>query len=350
MKTKNSPYTLITLIGLLIVVSHTNSHALDGYSSLSWRNNTTFQDPWRMEVTVEPYQKIKENIALKGNISYLNQASGLSINHLWLDNLHHNRYHMRVGKIRVPFGLENERYLPYENVINSPSTVAQYIIPITWTSLGIGYTTQHQLGPVGIHLETYLIDGLKDAISVEYGLQKAKQDHTDNNSYASMVMRLHTTSMAGYRAGFSFYTGPYSNDGTKQLSITGADIAYKLGPLEIITEWAQVGIQGSPSLMTGYYLENRYHFFPSFLEKTPLLQRLNNPIFILFSRYSAVNLNATAYSQDDDKTQLNIGVSLKDKQHLMLTVEQEWILNNQQQYYSFIVAISKGFTIEKRQL
>ena len=161
------------------------------------------------------------------------------------------------------------------------------------------------------------------------------------------VCHLDISPCLGLNIGTSFYSGVYDDINTQNLSMLGFDLFWKKGPGEILAEWASISLDQTstePAAMNGYYIEGRYHFFPQFLKNTFLADGLDNPVFTIFARAGAVDMD-TSTTGTNDRKQYTFGFNYRPIETVVFKAEYE--INDTETISDndnvFIASIAVGF-------
>lgn len=222
----------------------------------------------------------------------------------------------RAGALLVPFNRLNVLHDgPLRELTDRP-LVDQYVVPTTWTEAGVGVGGSTRLSRgVGLNYQAQLINGLRGGATPEEGLREARPEGArDNNVNKALVARLGVTALRGLEVGFSGYRGKWDDAGRLPLSMVGADLAYRRGPLKILGEWAKVNIardaaaaqEGTPPGMNGFYLEASYRLGAW----TPVLH------------FSQVNTDTSQPGFQRSRTVL--GVNRRLTESFLLKLEYQW--------------------------
>lgn len=146
---------------------------------------------------------------------------------------------LRSGAILVPLGATNLYHdSPMRELTNRP-LVARSIIPSTFTSAGVGGLWGADDGSWS--LEAYALNGFQggpsDGVSGDWningssGLRSARPSMKVNGDDRNLSLcgRLAWSPVLGTELGFSAWSGPWSDDGELDMSITVIDITTDLG-------------------------------------------------------------------------------------------------------------------------
>lgn len=272
----------------------------------------------------------------------------IKIEQAWVDYQLTDAVTFRSGIVLVPFGRLNIYHdSDYRDATNRP-LFASYIVPTTWSDTGFGIHGEvTSSNDWEWQYEAYVINGLRTGASDSKGLKGARPTFkTDNNTAKSYVAHLGVSPKLGLQLGTSVYTGAYDGDGDKNLGMLGFDGYYKTGPFEILGEWAMATIENNdPDSMNGFYVEGRYHFFPSAFKNLFFANGFEHPTFTLFARYSEVDLNTDATTSTGDLTAITAGINYRPIESFVIKMEYERTGNkeNNDVTNSLISSIAVGF-------
>jgi hypothetical protein len=240
-----------------------------------------------------------------------------------------NQY-LRSGIVLVPFGIVNILHDSDVRDTTQRPLYAKYVVPSTWMDTGVGVHGNFPVSEAEVNYEFYVVNGLQDYTNEDKpynfsknGLRGLRPHFKGDGNHAPAVTgRVGISPYLGLEIGGSSYVGKH--DDVNGITLVGLDLFYKKGPFELVSEWAKAHIDITDtqlvSGLNGYYIEARYHFFPSFLSSTFLGRDLDHPTFTLFSRYGGVNLN-----EDDamagKKARLTLGMNYRPTPTVVFKVE-----------------------------
>jgi hypothetical protein len=250
----------------------------------------------------------------------------VKIEQAWVDFSLNDNHYLRAGIVLVPFGIVNILHDSDVRDTTQRPLYAKYVVPSTWMDTGVGAHGTFDVGEMEFNYEGYMVNGLsnKDG-TFDKGIRNLRPNFkADNNDSAAMTARLGFSPIQGLELGTSTYLGKYDDAGNG-LTMIGLDLFWKKGPFELVSEWAKVDIDattGNPSGINGYYVETRYHFFPSFLKNSLFASGFSHPTFTLFARYGAVDLN-----EDDvntgDQSRISLGVNYRPTETVVFKIEAQ---------------------------
>ena len=231
--------------------------------------------------------------------------------------------YLRAGIILVPFGIVN---ILHDSDIRDTTQLplySKYIVPARWTDTGIGVHGTFNVSEAEVNYEIYAINGLAKKDFNE-GLRNLRpQFNEDKNNTNAWSGRIGVSPFIGLEIGSNAYVGKY--DDTNGITLLGFDAFGKKGPFEFIAEWAKAHIDIEPgsdlaSGMNGYYIESRYHFFPSFLKNNIIAYGFDHPTFTLFARYGVIDLDENN-TQIGKKTRITLGMNYRPTDTVVFKLE-----------------------------
>ena len=250
----------------------------------------------------------------------------IKIEQAWVDYSLNDNHYLRAGIVLVPFGIVNILHDSDVRDTTQRPLYAKYVVPSTWMDTGVGAHGTFDVGEMEFNYEGYVVNGLAGSgASSTKGIRNLRPNFKkDNNDSAAMTARLGFSPIQGLELGTSTYIGKY-DEANNGLTMMGLDLFWKKGPFELVSEWAKVDIDataGNPSGINGYYVETRYHFFPSFLKNALFASGFSHPTFTLFARYGAVDLN-----EDDvntgDQSRIALGVNYRPTETVVFKLEAQ---------------------------
>lgn len=164
-----------------------------------------------------------------------------------IDLLLNPLFNLRFGKFLVPIGSFNP-YLYPEYITKSPAKpfALSEIIPVTWSDVGFDLFGKYEFGiNKNINYNLFAINGLKDTSkntdsdSKYVGNIRAMRGNNleEDKSDKGLGGRVGITPIDGLELSFSGYTGSYTADSSKKLSIGDIDLAYELGNFTFRSEY-----------------------------------------------------------------------------------------------------------------
>lgn len=252
----------------------------------------------------------------------------------------------RGGVILVPVGRLNVLHDSDFRDTTARPLFTRVIVPSTWMEPGAGfYGTVYPDEHWEIFYEAYVLQGLTDGLSDGNGLRGARPSlGKDNNQGKALTTRVGLSPFIGLELGLGGYYSAFDTAGNKHLGMLVADLNWSHGPFEVLGEAGvvlhspttyrageeDIALDGS---MWGYYLEGHYHFFPEFLKGSWLESDLSQPVFTLVGRVSQVDTDTRRFNQND-RTELVLGLNYRPIPSTVFKVEYQWLLNNE--------AVSRG--------
>ncbi len=198
-----------------------------------------------------------------------------------LDLLFHPLAIVRLGKFLIPMGTFNE-YLYPEYItrgVERPFPLLA-IVPVAWPEVGAQIRGKYEFG-IGqnINYAFYVVNGLeqddsdpKNGIDDGGDIRKMRYNHIDANSDdKAFGGRIGARLIPNLDFGVSGYTGGYTIDGKKRLSIFDFDTTYSWEKLSLNGEFV-MGLQDSSKgteIKQGFYVQAAYRLFDFF---EPVLQ------------------------------------------------------------------------------
>lgn len=272
-----------------------------------------------------------------GLINNLSNDGELKIEQAWADWRIGDALGLRAGVLLVPFGIVNVLHDSDVRETTARPLMANSIVPTTWMDAGIGaHGVLYPTEDVMVNYEAILTNGLTDQISAADGLRRSRASlKADNNGNKAVAGRVGVSPWLGLEGGLNGYYGTYDAAGAQGLWMGGADLAWTVGPCELVGEYARVGTAGGTTLlagktapsavptdMQGYYLEGRYRFFPAVLEDTFLGRGggFERATFTFFARYGAADTDLAA-ADATDKLEYVVGVNYRPIQTFVPKLE-----------------------------
>ncbi|MEK9657088.1 MAG: porin [bacterium] len=349
--------TISSVLCLLLLVSPTStaSAKLSGYLDTEFyagKSSSTFK---AHRFILHASSQVHEHLFFNSELEFeyganTNNGGEIKIEQAWLDYSFSDAFIQRTGIILIPFGRVNILHDSDLRDATMRPIYAKYIVPTTWMDTGVGFRGTLEKGDWLFTYDAYLINGLNTFSSEqgkgpnESGIRKNRPGFKhDNNQNKAVAARLMASPFLGLELGTSLYHGNYDNDDKHSLSLYGFDVFYKQGPLELISELAQVDIEGQHvDQMFGYYVEGRYHLPASGLSF--LTRDFAHPVFTLFARYSAVDTD-TSVDNEYDRGQITLGINFRPVESVVYKLEYEWNteLKNETDNDQFVASLAVGF-------
>jgi hypothetical protein len=296
--------------------------ALGGYSEFTFRaqrrGHSTF-DQLRLVPRIS--SRLGKQLFFNSEVEFEhggNAETGgeVSVEQAYVEYLALPSLSLRAGAVLVPFNRLNVLHDgPLRELTDRP-LVDQLVVPTTWTESGVGVSGSARLRPsVGLNYQAYVVNGLHGRASSGKGLREARPEGLqDNNGSKALVGRLGVTALGGLEVGVSGYRGRWNDAGTLPLSMLGADLTYRRGPLTLMGEWARVSLArdgaaaaaGVPPGMNGYYVQASYRLGPW----TPVVH------------YSQANTDTSQPGFQRSRTVL--GVNRRLTESFLFKLEYQW--------------------------
>ncbi len=175
----------------------------------------------------------------------------------------------RVGKFLVPFGSFNEFLYP-EFISKLPDRpfALRNIVPVSWAEVGAQVRGKYDLeDEKTLNYAMYVVNGLEqDDDTATSGtddggdIRSMRNNHRDKNHGNKAVGGRLGMKIADVGFGLSGYTGKYTEDGLKNLSIVGADFRFENEGWTMETEYVAAFQQASAGdlLKHGGYVLGAY--------------------------------------------------------------------------------------------
>ncbi|HEY7534510.1 MAG TPA: hypothetical protein VH878_01020, partial [Thermodesulfobacteriota bacterium] len=275
--------------------------------------------------------------------------SEISLEQAWLQFDYAENHGVRLGAILVPLGRFNLYHDDNLYDFNRRTITDKQgpVLPIAaaWDELGAGLNGNFALGDQGkLEYQLYVMNGATLDGTIETVLE-TNPDETkfelegvvdlsaggfgsDLNGNKAFTGRIAYSPFLGAEMGGSFYVGQYTPDFlgiNKYIVAFGGDAKFSIGPFdveaeyiythfdgaqEVIERFAQLSVNSevegeirslegeiafeSPTIAKtkqGFWVSLTYHFWPEFLNKTPLGAPFENPDLRLVGRYEIVNFH-----------------------------------------------------------
>lgn len=203
-------------------------------------------------------------------------VSALFVRYAQLDvRLLKDLFVMRAGLFLVPFGTYNTQSFPrfITKLPDRPYYFAQ-ITPVAWREVGVQFFGKREWKPgLSLSYAVYLTNGMQqpDPDGPDHGVAEGGSLESlesvfeeVSNSSKSVGARVQMEALPGLAIGLSGYTGPYTSNGKRQLSMAGMDLHFQRGKLslEMETAIARQEVTGGALTKWGYYALAAYRLHP----------------------------------------------------------------------------------------
>ena len=275
--------------------------------------------------------------------------SEIALEQAWLQFDYAENHGLRIGAILVPLGRFNLYH--DDNLYDfNRRTITDRLGPVlpvaaAWDELGAGLSGNFGLGDQGgLNYQLYVMNGATLEGQIETVLETTPDESkieleglldltpggfsTDLNGNKAFTGRIAYSPFLGTEVGGSFYVGQYTPDFlgiNKYITAFGGDTKFSIGPFdieaeyiythfgdaqEVVERFAELSVNSevegeiddlevelafeSPTIAKnkqGFWLSLTYHFWPEFLNKTPLGSPFENPDLRLVGRYEIVNFD-----------------------------------------------------------
>lgn len=265
--------------------------------------------------------KFSDTILMNAEIEFEYGGKEVSVEFAYLDFLINPKFNMRTGLILMPVSRLNEYHEPVTFFGVLKPDVETFIIPTTWTELGI--MAYGDLGK-GFSYKTALTSGLRTEDIADW-IRAGRQGGSEVNfSKFAGIARIDYSGVPGLNIGGSiYYGGGESKEGGEErgneranFSLYVLDAQYQKGNTYLKGLYSLGKASGNDAYMTkgrakqvyGWYAEAGYNILPhikpdSTMSLTP------------FARYERYNLNDKVFLGSPDKTKdrkvLTIGLDFK---------------------------------------
>ncbi len=232
---------------------------------------------------------------------------------------------LRAGIVLVPFGAFNVRHDAPTRDLGVRPMVITNIIPSTWFEAGVGaFGTVPLPKDMEIDYEVYMINGLDTKLYDGLGTRAARGSlGEDNNNGKAIVGRLAFRPLNTLDIGVSGYRGAYDPASSRYVNMIGADVTARLGPVELLGEfaharidpgfdegWAEATRNPVPQAMIGAYGQFNLNFFPKkWREKLPGDMQ-EEMTFTLSVRYGEVDTQMGVITAGD-RSRLTVGLNVR---------------------------------------
>ncbi|MCI0454409.1 MAG: hypothetical protein L0Y68_05385 [Candidatus Dadabacteria bacterium] len=275
--------------------------------------------------------------------------SEIALEQAWLQFDYAENHGLRLGAILVPLGRFNLYHDDNLYDFNRRTITDRQgpVLPVAaaWDELGAGLNGYFDLGDRGgLSYQFYIMNGATLEGQIETVIEttpdesklelEAKLDlspgsfSTDLNGAKAYTGRIAYSPFLGAEIGGSFYVGQYTPDFlgiNKYIAAFGGDTKFSIGPFDIEAEYIYTHFQDAEEVVErfseltvnsevegevddliielafespmiaknkqGFWLSLTYHFWPEFLNKTPLGSPFENPDLRLVGRYEIVSFD-----------------------------------------------------------
>lgn len=304
--------------------------SVGGYADMEFENfensNSTFdQARFIINVGAQPHERLmfySEYEIEHGGTNYPGGNGEAKIEQAWASYVINDWMTLKGGIVLVPFGKFNLLHDSDIQDLTERPLVSRRILGSTWTDAGFGLLGEIPVGEklslgllpdAYLNYEAYVVNGLDEDIS-DTGIRDARGSASnDLNNAKDFVGRLGIGLNRNLELGLTGYfgkfgrTGSATRNGKDDILGIGSDITFKRGPFELVGDFAYFDFKDGalvdhdndnavgdetlpPKYMRGFYIEQRWHFWPKFLNNTFLGRGFDDPKFTLVSRYDWVNI------------------------------------------------------------
>lgn len=339
--------------------------SVGGYADVEFENfqnsNSTFdQARFILNVGAIPHERLlfySEYEIEHGGTNYPGGDGEAKLEQAWVSYLIDDWINLRGGIVLVPFGKFNLLHDSDIQDLTDRPLFARRLIPSTWTDAGFGLFGGFPVGEkmnLGIlkdfylNYEAYVVNGLDEDIS-DRGFRDARGSASnDLNNSKDFVGRLGLGLNRNLEIGLSTYLGKFGRSGNATrngkdgLTGIGADMNFKHGPFELVGDFAYFDFEkgalvdhdnnnstaavSPPDYMRGFYIEPRFHFWPTFLNNTFLGRGFNDPKFTLVGRYDWVSIgdDGDAGAGDNKENRFTLGLNYRPIESCVFKLEYQW--------------------------
>ncbi|MFH2040935.1 MAG: hypothetical protein ABIJ35_00275 [Acidobacteriota bacterium] len=214
-----------------------------GYLSFSYGGVTKLSETLKGSFA-HPEAGVLLSGALGTNIRALTEFSLVSgsapvLEQAWIGFGEADVFLVKAGLIPVPFGRYNRINRPYSTLLVEAPLSVQSFYPHRWTDPGL--SVEGRLA--GFSYALYAGNGLGEA-----GILNERPALSDNNTGKSWGGRIGLTLFESVEVAYSRHTGPYSDDGDRNLRLEALDAHLFWGSLNVQFEW----IRGQVDNPEGY--------------------------------------------------------------------------------------------------
>ncbi len=276
----------------------------------------------------------------------------------WIDYALGDLVALRGGVVLVPMGQFNLYHDSDLQDLTVRPLVHRRVIPSTWMEAGVGLRGELPVGEwfgegvvqdLLINYQGYVVNGLDEDIG-DTGLRNAKGAiEQDENANKAFVGRVGISPINNLEIGLAGYAGRYGRSGARGTAngndgIVGfaSDVNLKFGRFELVGDYAVFDFDegaivdndnsdatapsNAPGKLKGFYLEPRFHFWPSFLDDTFLGRGFEHPTFTAVSRYDWVKIrdDNDAGSGDNEENRITLGLNYRPIESFVIKTEYQW--------------------------
>jgi len=302
-----------------------------------------------LQIEVEESTTSKEGgLIFEQEIESSNESE-IALEQAWLQFDYAENHGLRIGAILVPLGRFNLYH--DDNLYDfNRRTITDRLGPVlpvaaAWDELGAGLSGNFDLGDEGrLNYQLYVMNGATLDGQIETKIETTPDENklelegvldlspggfsADLNGNKAYTGRIAYSPFLGAEIGGSFYVGQYTPDFlgiNKYIAAFGGDTKFSIGPFDIEAEYIYTHFQDAQQVVgrfaeltvnsevegeiedlvvelafespmiaknkQGFWLSLTYHFWPEFLNKTPLGSPFENPDLRLVGRYEIVNFD-----------------------------------------------------------
>jgi hypothetical protein len=266
--------------------------------------------------------RITENIRFYTELEYEHGTKEIELEQAYINFGLHDLLSISAGAFLVPVGRLNIYHdAPLLETTSRPM-VDTFIIPTTWTDVGVGVSGQGTIGrKYFLGYEAYVMNGLEhedssNGINGSRGLRNARQIEDgasdfeqDINSNKSLTGRAYVRYGTLVEVGVSGFTGKVDEANDAGVNLYAFDWLLKYHIFELVGEYAKANISTGglsiPSGMDGFYIEGRTHLLPPVM-KVPSWAKKFTAVY----RYGEVDLDEDV-TDENDKSRHTIGLNYR---------------------------------------
>lgn len=207
---------------------------------------------------------IKDKITAEIMLEYEHGGNEVGMRYGIIDYSPYSFLTIRAGKFLMPLGKFNQYYYPeYINLLNDRPISHWRIIPSVWSEVGAQLMGNFALSKkLGFNYSIFIVNGLEQGDGAYGGDIRGMRDNFRDykDSQKSYGGRLGIVLDDKIELGASYYTGAYSTDGNKYLTILCMDAGYHSNKFIIRGEYVY-GIQDTATGKInkhGGFLETAY--------------------------------------------------------------------------------------------
>jgi len=157
-------------------------------------------------------------------------VSSFGLVQAWAGFMPAETFTVKAGLFLVPFGTWNRSSRPHQTVLVRTPLNLEYLYPESWRDIGV--VVEGQVGV--LTYSAYLGSGLAEADRLGGG-----QQFEDNNNDWAKGGRLGLVFSQQIQAGISYYTGKMDEQGLRDLTLEGADLAWVTPQWEVHGEYTK---------------------------------------------------------------------------------------------------------------